>query len=231
MKLQATGRRLDTNGYPIDGTGFDYAPDSRLAELMQQRNSPIISQPQTGEWIFGLVAAEETGGEFASGVVIFRPGNAGPPEHIHPTYDEHFDILAGEFVFTVDSVEQVARPGDTLVVKQGVAHTFRCVSDEFGALIGETRPASRTAEVISTLFGMAHEGKLSAQGQPQLLHAMVIGAEFADDTVFTSPPPAITLPLARMLAPVGRLFGYQATYEQYRDEAFWLAHVEQPVDG
>jgi quercetin dioxygenase-like cupin family protein len=228
MATITTGRRINPNGHPIDGTGFDYDSDDRLAQLLSQRKSPLFSQPITGEWVFGLVTSAETGGEFERGVGIFSPRNAGPPEHFHPKYDEHFDILAGDFIFKIDGKERKASAGEQLVVPKGTPHTFRCVGDKPGVTVVETRPAARTGEVISTLFGLAHEGALTPQGQPKLLQAMVIGSEYADDTVFTSPPPNITIPIAKAFAPIGRLLGYQPTYPRFVEETYWSARVEQP---
>jgi len=228
MAILTAGERLDSNGRPQPNTGFEYDSEGPIAPLLEQRISPIISQPVTGEWIFGLKSEEDTGGEYQSGVVIFRPGNMGPPPHFHPTYDEQFEILVGEFLFVVDGVEQIAQPGDKLVVKQNVPHTFRCISDQYGALIGSTWPASNITPVLFTLFGMAHEGKLGPQGQPKFWHAMVIGEAFADNTVFTSPPPAVTLTLAKILGPIGRALGHQASDPAYEDPAFWEQTVNQP---
>ncbi len=231
MPMKTTGRMFDGIGQLIDGTGFEYDNEGRLASLLDQRCWMICSQPHTGEWVFGLILSNETAGEYERGVGVFRPGNSGPPEHIHPTYDEHFEIIQGEFIFKIGGVEQAAGPGEKLLVKKGTPHTFRCVGDMVGAGVVETRPAARTGEVINTLFGMAHEGKLTQGGQPKFLHAMVIGSEYADDTVFTSPPPAITVPMAKALAPLARLLGYRATYAEYQEEAFWRTRVEQPVRG
>ena len=102
---------------------------------------------------------------------------------------------------------------------------------EHGAVVVETRPAARTGEVIHTLFGMAHEGLITPPGQPKLLHAMVVASEYADDTVFTTPPPSIALPIARMLAPLARALGYRAVVPEYFEESFWRAHVEQPPES
>lgn len=228
MPSLVTGRTIGPNALPVDGTGFEYNSDSRLAELLAQRISPLFSQPITGEWVFGLAMARDTGGEYERGVGIFPLGNAGPPEHIHPTYDEHFDIVQGEFIFKIAGKEQHAGAGDKLVVLKGTPHTFRCVGHEVGAVIVETRPAARTGEVIATLFGMAHEGSLTSAGQPKFLHAMVIGSEYADDTVFTSPPPAIAIPVAKLMAPFARALGYRSNDPKYLQEEFWRAHVEQP---
>ncbi len=223
-----TGRLLDANGQPKDGTGFEYDSDERLAELLSQRISPLFSQPITGEWVFGLVASKDTHGELERGVGVFRPGNAGPPEHFHPTYAEHFDLVRGEFIFKIDGKERRARAGEQFIVPKGTPHTFRCVGDVHGVAVVETHPAARTGEVIATLFGMAHEGKLTPQGQPQFLHAMVIGSEYADDTVFTNPPPNVAIPIAKTLAPLSRALGYRPTYPKYLEESYWSARVEQP---
>jgi quercetin dioxygenase-like cupin family protein len=187
-----------------------------------------MSQPITGEWVFGLVTAKETNGAYERGVGIFPMGNAGPPEHFHPTYDEHFEITQGEFIFRLDGKEQKAVAGDKLVATKGMPHTFRCVGSTHGVIIVETKPAARIGEVISTLFGMAHDGQLTPQGQPKMMHAMVVGSEYADDTVFTNPPPSIAIPMAKMLAPMGRMLGHRATNPKYADPAWWAAHVEQP---
>jgi quercetin dioxygenase-like cupin family protein len=231
MPTFTTGRTIDQNGRLMDGTGFDYDSGDRLAELLNQRISPLYSQPVTGEWVFGTVLSSETGGEFERGIGIFSPGNAGPPEHFHPTYDEHFDILVGDFVFKIDGKEQRSSAGEQLVIPKGIPHTFRCVGETHGVAIVETRPAARIGMVIATLFGLAHEGALTPQGQPKFLQAMVIGSEYADDTVFTNPPPRIAVPIAKTLAPIGRLLGYRPTYPRFLEETFWSARVEQPQRG
>lgn len=229
MTKLTTGRKIDLNGRPIDGTGFDYDSGDRLAELLKQRKSPLYAQPVTGEWVFGLVLSTESHGEYERGVGIFSPGNAGPPEHFHPTYDEHFDILVGDFIFKIDGKEQEGSAGEQILVPKGTPHTFRCVGSKHGVTVVETRPAARTGQVITTLFGLAQEGALTLQGQPKLLQAMVIGSEYADDTVFTHPPPNIAIPVAKALGPIGRLLGYRPIYPRFLEESFWSARVEQPA--
>jgi mannose-6-phosphate isomerase-like protein (cupin superfamily) len=228
MSVLLTGRTIDGNGKPVDGTGFEYDSAGRLAELLARRISPLFSQPVTREWVFGLNLSKATGGEFERGVGIFTPGNKGPAEHFHPTYDEHFELVEGDFIFRIDGAERQAGAGEKFTVQKGVPHTFRCVGNTPGVVIVETRPAARTGEVIATLFGMAHEGLLTSQGQPKMMQAMVIGSEYADDTVFTSPPPNIAIPMAKALAPIGRMLGYRSTYPKYSEASFWSAHVEQP---
>lgn len=103
------------------------------------------------------------------------------------------------------------------------------MSEETGATVTTARPAGHLGEVIGTLFGLAHEGKLTDDGRPRLLQAMVLTDELADDTVFTSPPPVIARALSALLAPIARARGYAAIYPKYDEASFWEALVEQPV--
>lgn len=118
--------------------------------------------------------------------------------------------------------------GGRITIGKGIPHTFRCIDGGFGAVITETRPAARIGEIIPTLFGMAHDDKLTGKGNPGLFQAMAIGGELGSDTVFTSPPPALVSPLTRLLAPLARALGYRATYSRYRDDEFWSERVQQP---
>ena len=228
MATLTTGQKLNDDGTPIPGTGFEYESDGHVAELLEQRIGPIVSQPITGEWLIPLVDGKENNGEFGRAIVIFAPGNLGPPEHFHPNYVETFEIISGDFVFMVNGKEKRAGPGDKLTVEKGVRHGWRCVGEEYGVVIGEAWPQARIAEVVSTLFGMAHEGKLTKKGQPKFLHAMLIGREYSDDTVFTSPPPFISSFLTMVFAPLARLLGYKATEPRYLENSFWEKHVNQP---
>lgn len=82
--------------------------------------------------------------------------------------------------------------------------------------------------MIATLFGLAHEGKLTDDGQPRFLQAMAVAPLLRDDTVFTSPLPRLQNALTTIFAPVARLVKYRATYPRHLEESFWEAHVEQP---
>ena len=228
MAILTTGETLDADGNPIPGTGFEYESDGYIAELLAERIGPIISQPALGEFVIPLVDGTENNGEFGRALVIFSPGNLGPAEHFHPNYDEKFEVISGEFLFTVDGKEQKAGPGDKLAAKKGVPHCWRNVGDDYGVAIGEAWPPARIGEVLCTLFGMAHEGKLTKKGQPKFLHAMVIGREYSDDTVFTSPPPFISSFLCMLFAPFARLLGYKSTEPRYLEDSFWEKHVNQP---
>lgn len=223
-----TGRRLDDDGDPVPGTGFEYDRDGPLAEHLHDRTTPLFSNPVAGEWTTGLVTPAETGGESVTGLGVFAAENEGPPEHYHVGYEESFTVLRGELALTVDGETHHLRPGDELTVPPETPHGFAVAGDDLAATLTTTRPAARTLDVVRTLYGLAHEGELDDDGEPGLLQAMALASAMSDDTVFTSPPPAVAKPLARLLGPVANALGYEATYDRFERDAFWERHVEQP---
>jgi len=91
------------------------------------------------------------------------------------------------------------------------------------------RPPGLLTELVKTLYGLAHEGKLNKNGEPGFLQAMALTKSLSNDTVFTKPPPMVQKIMASIFAPIASLRGYQAIYPEYIDESFWLKRVEQFV--
>jgi mannose-6-phosphate isomerase-like protein (cupin superfamily) len=226
MGATHVGRTLDENGDPLPETGFEVEPDGDLAETLRERTGPLVSNPVSGEWVAELESPEDTGGEYHSALYLID--GAGPPEHYHVGYEETFEVISGELTVVVDGTPHRVPAGESCTVPAETVHKPRYDGDDFAAAIGTVKPPGKTLTIIKTLFGLAHEGQLSDSGQPKLLQGMVWTDALADDSVFTSPPPAVTHPLATVLAPIGRRFGYQTTYPKYEDPEFWERRVEQP---
>lgn len=222
------GRQL-IDGEPT-GDGLTLPVDSPVFELLEQAVTPLFSNPVRGEYGVGIVLSKHSNGEYARGLDISPPGNAGPGEHIHPSYDELFEVVDGEFVFEVDGQRRTLEAGETMVVERGTPHTYRNESDAVAVCLVEARPAGRIEELLMTLFGLSHDGKLRANGQPGFWQGMVLAEALAGDTVFTSPPPAVQKALARVFGPVGRWMGYRASYPEYESDTFWTQRVEQPPE-
>lgn len=220
------GRRL-VDGRPT-GPGVTVDAGGPTADLLGERTSPLISNPATGEWAAELVEPQGSSGPADRGLGIFSAHNTGPPEHYHPNHAERFEVIEGSFVFVVDGTERVLGSGDEITVESGIPHTFRNETDEVAVCIAELRPPGEVNAVIATLAGLAHDGKLSATGRPPFLQAIAMAAELAENTVFTSPPPALQRALATVFAPVARRAGYRATYPEYLEAAYWESRVEQP---
>ena len=68
------------------------------------------------------------------------PGG-GPPPHIHHREDETFQILEGEYEWTVGGKTFVARKGATVFAPRGVPHTYRYIGTPPGRLMCVINPA------------------------------------------------------------------------------------------
>jgi quercetin dioxygenase-like cupin family protein len=226
MEVVTTGRTLDERGEPITGSGFEIDPEGDVAEKLRERTGPLVSNPVSQEWVTELVPPEETDNESHSALYVIS--GAGPPEHYHVGYEESFEVLTGELTVLVEGRPRRVSAGESHTVPAGTVHKPRYDGDEFAAAIGTIRPAGDTLRLLMTVFGLTHEGKVRDSGRPGFLQGLVLTDGFADDTVFVSPPPAVTIPLATVLAPIGRRFGYRSTYSKYERSEFWERHVEQP---
>ena len=75
--------------------------------------------------------ALKTPGVFESEV----PAGEGPPIHIHHDADEIIHVIDGRLEFFLEGEMIPRRPGDTVVVPRGAAHSFRVTGGRPGRLI------------------------------------------------------------------------------------------------
>ncbi|HWD94525.1 MAG TPA: cupin domain-containing protein [Verrucomicrobiae bacterium] len=108
------------------------------------------------------------------------PGD-GPPPHIHHREDETFQILDGEYEWTVGDKKFIARKGETIFAPRGVAHTYRYVGKQPGRLLCVITPAG--------FEGFFEEvGALSPQQQQAIAPVMEIAKKY--ELEFLPPPGA-----------------------------------------
>jgi quercetin dioxygenase-like cupin family protein len=106
------------------------------------------------------------------------PGG-GPPPHIHHREDETFQILEGEYEFTVGGKTILAKPGTTLFAPRGVAHTYRYLGQTPGRLMCVINP--------SGFEGFFEEiGAMSPQEQQNIPRVLEIAKKFGLEIL---PPP------------------------------------------
>jgi hypothetical protein len=79
----------------------------------------------------------------------------------------------------------------------------------------EIRPPGQFQTYWETLFGLAQDGKVNAQGLPNPLQLMVL-AQIADSYAVGVPIPFMKL-IIGLMAPLAKLLGYRARYPQYSD--------------
>jgi len=98
------------------------------------------------------------------------PGG-GPPPHIHRREDETFQILEGEYEWTVGGKKFVAQKGATIFAPRGVPHTYRYLGQSPGRLMCVISPAG--------FEGFFEEiGALTAQEQQEIPRVVEIAKKF-----------------------------------------------------
>jgi quercetin dioxygenase-like cupin family protein len=200
----------------------------------------VYENPVTGERVVVRLGTEESGGEHLIVDLYVAPGGTVAGEHVHPDIEEVFTVVRGRVGFRLDGREDVAVPTRRLVVSPGVVHDWWNAGEGEAHVVvelrGEPRRLERFEAMISTLYGLARDGKTDAKGRPSLLQAALLGREFDDVIAFTRPPRFVQRLLFWTLAPVARLKGYRAVYSEYGHSGFvkvepWPGYVqasEQP---
>lgn len=106
------------------------------------------------------------------------PGG-GPPPHVHHREDETFQILEGEYQWTVGGKTFIAQEGTTIFAPRGIPHTYRYVGKEPGRLMCVITP--------SGIEGFFEEiGALSPQQQQDIPRVMEIAKNYG----LEFPPPS-----------------------------------------
>src|SRR5690242_10776280 len=111
----------------------------------------------------------ETGGVVSAVESHDVPGG-GPPPHIHHREDETFQVLRGEYEWTVGDKTFVAKEGATIFAPRDVPHTYRYLGQTPGRLMCVITPAGfeRFFEAI---------GALNSQQQQEVPRLMAIAKE------------------------------------------------------
>jgi quercetin dioxygenase-like cupin family protein len=86
------------------------------------------------------VYGRETGG-IVSVVESHDVPGGGPPPHVHTHEDETFQVLEGEYEWTVGGKTFKASKGSTIFAPRGVPHTYRYVGQNQGRLMCIITPA------------------------------------------------------------------------------------------
>jgi quercetin dioxygenase-like cupin family protein len=146
---------------------------------------PIQVPPEGGKKVNVLgipmvvrVHGRDTGGVVSAVESHDVPGG-GPPPHIHSREDETFQVLEGEYEFTVDGKSFVAKKGATIFAPRGMPHTYRYLGQARGRLMCVITPAG-----FEGFFEAI--GALTSQQQQDIPRVITIAKEFGLEIL---PPP------------------------------------------
>jgi quercetin dioxygenase-like cupin family protein len=177
------------------------------------RTGDTIENTATGERITFLATAADTDGEAVVVETVVQPGGAVAAAHVHPAQTERFAIVEGTLGLKVDGKKLTLGPGEIAVVEAGSAHKFWNAGDEPVRFVCEIRPALQFESLVETMFALAADGKTNRKGMPMNPFRLAVIAKAHFDTVRLPFPPAwMQTTVLAVGAPLGRAFGYRATY-------------------
>jgi hypothetical protein len=103
--------------------------------------------------------------------------------------------------------------GERLEIPRGTPHSFWNADDERARVRVDFEPAGTFEYFMETIYALARDGKVNAKSRPKnLLRAAVIGQKHLNDIALAKPPLAVQRVAYALLAPIGRLLGYRASY-------------------
>lgn len=176
---------------------------------------PQAANPATGESSVLLTDPREHPDKVLVSHLTVSPGGRVAAPHFHRELTERFLVLEGRMGFLVDGAERTLGPGEGATIPPGVVHDWWQIGDEPASAVVEVDPGDRFLEMITTIFGLAQDGKVNADGLPDPLQLALVGREFKSVVTFMTPPPAVQSVVLPPLALLGRLLGKRAVYPEY----------------
>jgi hypothetical protein len=98
-----------------------------------------------------VTTGAESGGELLEMEASYEGSGQLPPEHLHPSQEERFEVLEGAVRTVVGGAERRYAAGETFTVPAGTPHQM--TGDGPARVRWEVRPALRTAEFFERLYG------------------------------------------------------------------------------
>jgi quercetin dioxygenase-like cupin family protein len=176
------------------------------------RSGDTLVNPVTGETIYFRRSSAETGGELVEIECTVEPGGGVAAAHVHPFQSERFEVLEGTLEFRRGRRKVTATAGEVVTVEAGTVHSFRNVGDTPASFVCEVRPALGFERFITTMFGLAADGKTNRKGMPSPVRLAVIANAHFDDLRLPYVPAFAQKAALVAGAAIGRLAGFEPTH-------------------
>ena len=193
--------------------------------MLEPLDQVWFENPPMGQRLRILTPPSKTGGRSFVMEYINKPftGQFSVPFHLHPTYTETFEILAGQARYRAGSEEGKAGPGDRVVLPAGVPHMHPWSDSDEELHVRQTAEADPpdlrglTASIQGaiTIFGLAAAGKVDKKGNPNPFQLGVIINTTVPATYLAGTPIPIQRLLLAVLSALGRAAGYRSAYPEY----------------
>lgn len=135
-------------------------------------------------------STEDSSGEAFESTNWLDPRMPGPPTHVHPNWEESFEVIEGSLDVCKNGEWTTLGPGGTASVPPGVPHTLRNASDEPAKTITRIRPAGRSEAFFRHMHRLIHEGKirrLPPKEPRSAIYAAMLFDRYPDEIRVTGP--------------------------------------------
>lgn len=133
-----------------------------------------------------------------------------PDEHIHPHIKEVIEVLAGEYAVEIEGAVHRLSAGEEITVPLKTPHRHWNPSGQAVRVAHEHHPPLDSAAFGEAMWRLAQDGKTDEKGMPNLLQFAVLNRAYPGIAYTTDVPIAVQKVMTSILAPVGRLAGYEA---------------------
>jgi quercetin dioxygenase-like cupin family protein len=124
--------------------------------------------------------------------------SGGVPPHIHPHFEEVFEVLEGEMTFTAGRAKEVRRAGESITVPPGTRHAYANRSDAPAYMRCTATPAADLREFLETTARLGRENKLfrlgpirGPKGLQGLRETAAMLKRHRENTLILNPPPLV----------------------------------------
>ena len=170
----------------------------------------VIDNPITGERIVIRRSGADTDGRLLAFDLFLPPGGHVPATHAHPVQEERFTVVEGQLRFQIGRRSTLVEPGQTIVVKPGVAHWFGNVGPGTALASVEIRPALRMQELLARSGAIGAGGSSPAKLVPRLPDLALVLLEFERELAVPRIPRAV---LRVLLQPVAWLARHRGRHD------------------
>lgn len=142
-----------------------------------------------------LVVLESTPERFEV-EATYEPHGKRPPQHVHPSHDEHFTVLAGTLRVGFADGEHDLVAGSTFAIPRGTAHHMWNPGEAATTVRWLSTPAARVAPFFEAM------DRLHREHRTGLVHLAGGLGQYRD---VMRPASALTRAAVRLLSPLARL--------------------------
>ena len=139
---------------------------------------------------------------------VYSPHGTSPVRHLHPSQDEHFEVLEGELTVRTPAGQRTLSRGDTIDIPRGTPHQMWNDGEVPARARWQTSPAGRTEQWFRDIDAIHRSGRVRRNGMPGPLAFGAMLTRYRDVFRLASGPDILTRPVLAALGALGRARGY-----------------------